>query len=237
MKELENWDPRLHTRWRLILFIVIVICGYFLIQRYFANRFDLEAHNQSYLIFEKEVDNQRDIFSNKYNEIPHKERYKLRRDIEEYLMISLRDSLFNYWEGTKWDYNGITERPREGKIACGYFVSTSLQDLGYNLNRRKMAQQASSKIVNAFCSQIKRFSGNDLKAFQNYLEESEDGMFILGLDKHVGFISKEGNEFYFIHSGIPFVRKEHVVDASSVMKSNVHYIGRLFSGQKHIENG
>ena len=33
----------------------------------------------------------------------------------------LFDSIFPYWYGTKWDYNGVTQEPRIGKIACGYF--------------------------------------------------------------------------------------------------------------------
>ena len=34
------------------------------------------------------------------------------------------------WIGTKWDFNGITEVPQQGKIACGYFVTTVLRDAG-----------------------------------------------------------------------------------------------------------
>src|SRR5215212_694349 len=33
------------------------------------------------------------------------------------------DSIIPYWIGTKWNFNGITEVPQKGSIACGYFVT------------------------------------------------------------------------------------------------------------------
>ena len=50
---------------------------------------------------------------------------------------TLVDSIFPYWYGTEWDFNGITESPRKGEIACGYFVSTTLKHMGIRLNRYK----------------------------------------------------------------------------------------------------
>ena len=31
------------------------------------------------------------------------------------------------WYGTKWSFDGYSEIPKSGSIACGYFVSTSLR--------------------------------------------------------------------------------------------------------------
>ena len=33
---------------------------------------------------------------------------------------TLVDSIFPYWLGTEWDFNGYTERPRK-VVVCGYF--------------------------------------------------------------------------------------------------------------------
>ena len=38
----------------------------------------------------------------------------------------LTDKIFPYWYGTDWDFNGTTQKPNEGKIACGYFVTCLL---------------------------------------------------------------------------------------------------------------
>src|SRR5687768_5014531 len=54
----------------------------------------------------------------------------------------LVDRIIPYWIGTPWSFEGHTSIPNSGKIACGYFVSTTLLDLGFNLNRYTFAQQA-----------------------------------------------------------------------------------------------
>src|SRR5678815_5098001 len=37
---------------------------------------------------------------------------------------TIYSEIFPSWYGTAWDFNGTTEVPQQGKIACGYFVST-----------------------------------------------------------------------------------------------------------------
>lgn len=39
----------------------------------------------------------------------------------------ITQKVFPYWYGTKWDFNGTTEMPQEGSIACGYFVTTTYE--------------------------------------------------------------------------------------------------------------
>jgi len=67
--------------------------------------------------------------------------------------------IFPNWYGTGWDFNGTTEVPRQGKIACGYFVTTVLRDAGWKVQRARLAQQASENIVLSLTSEpyIKRF--------------------------------------------------------------------------------
>ena len=63
-----------------------------------------------------------------------------------------RDELLPAWDGTPWDFHGTSQAPREGKIACGYFVSTTLLHLGLQVERVRMAQQASELIVKSLVS-------------------------------------------------------------------------------------
>jgi hypothetical protein len=59
----------------------------------------------------------------------------------EYFTSALINDIIPHWYGTVWDFNGHTENPRKGTIACGYFVSTTLTDAGFEIDRYKMAQQ------------------------------------------------------------------------------------------------
>jgi hypothetical protein len=154
------------------------------------------------------------------------------REIPAYLESCLKDSVFEYWYDTPWDFYGTTEQPRKGKIACGYFVTTTLKHLGLNIDRVFLAQQASSVLINEVCdeSSIKIFTNSRYQKMKQYVSDHDGHIFIAGLDNHVGFIVKEGSEMYFIHSsGISphKVVKEKLDDANLLVYSKYHMVGHL----------
>ena len=146
-------------------------------------------------------------------------------------------SLFPYWYGTKWNFNGTTEIPQQGSIACGYFVTTLLRDAGLNINRVKLAQQASSVIIEAVCNKenIKTFSNAMNENFFKYIKQQGESMYIVGLDFHTGFIYFDDKEIYFIQSkyyGEVAVVKE-VADKSKVLlSSKFKMLGRIDNSEK-----
>lgn len=115
---------------------------------------------------------------------------------------SIDRDIFPAWYGTDWDFNGTTETPRSGKIACGYFVSTVLRDTGLKVNRVSMAQQASENIIKSLTTEpfIKRFRNVSLEKFTAEIEKLGAGLYVVGLDFHVGFLHHDGAEVHFIHS-------------------------------------
>ncbi len=155
------------------------------------------------------------------------------KDVSNYLTRVLTDSLFHFWYDTDWDFNGVTLNPQNGSIACGYFVTTTLLHAGFDLPRAKLAQQAASKIIETLCKKesIKTFSNGNLKGLKEYLKKSEDGLYIIGLDNHVGFIHKKDTSIVMIHSdaGNDMVCRERLDDCRPIVKSKFHMIGN-FSG-------
>ncbi|MBI5218669.1 MAG: hypothetical protein HY958_07060 [Bacteroidia bacterium] len=107
-----------------------------------------------------------------------------------------------YWYGTKYNYEGYTAVPGKGDIACGYFVSTILQDAGFNINRYRLAQQgpiteAKTLMLNDSVIHLTFPNQNSLDTiFVSY----EDGLYFIGLDSHVGFLLVSNKQYYFIHS-------------------------------------
>ena len=73
---------------------------------------------------------------------------------------SIFKEIFPSWYGTPWDFYGTTQAPQQGKIACGYFVSTVLRDAGWRVQRVRLAQQASENIILSLTSEphVKRWS-------------------------------------------------------------------------------
>src|SRR5687767_2354556 len=115
---------------------------------------------------------------------------------------SVVNDLFPFWYGTDWDFSGVTETPNQGKIACGYFVSTLLRDAGWKLERARLAQQASENIILSLTGDphVKRFRRISIENFAKAVKEWGEGLYVVGLDIHTGFIVNSGGEIYFVHS-------------------------------------
>ncbi|MEZ4937639.1 MAG: hypothetical protein R2799_08605 [Crocinitomicaceae bacterium] len=160
----------------------------------------------------------------------YSESYK-RDAIRTYIFKTLKDSIFPIWKGTKWDFNGTTQTPQDGAIACGYFVMTTLQDVGFECDRVKFAQQASSKIIYAFSykSDVKIFGNNDFKGFYTHVKKFKNDLFIVGLDNHVGFVINDEGNLFAVHSTAwpqGCVVFEPLEQSKVFRDSKVHYLGR-----------
>ena len=117
----------------------------------------------------------------------------------KYFLDRYENDLFPKWIGTKWDYNGHTNRPGKNQlIACGYFVSTTLKHMGFVWNRYDLAKMYSKAIVEQTCSEVTHFDHK--KEALEYVLKKDDNLYIVGLDMHVGLLLKRDQTIYFIHS-------------------------------------
>lgn len=152
--------------------------------------------------------------------------------LKQAFVKKISEKVFPYWYGTKWDFNGTTEQPGEGAIACGYFVTTTIRDMGYPINRSKMAQCASEEMITSLAGKknVTRFSNVTLKAFHSKLNSLGEGLYIVGLDNHTGFLLVDQNGSFFIHSSgwFPFkVVKEKVETSGILERSKYKVIGKI----------
>ncbi|BDD04560.1 hypothetical protein [Aureibacter tunicatorum] len=118
--------------------------------------------------------------------------------------FSLLHRIIPQWEGTLWSFEGHTSIPKKGYIACGYFVSTTLQDVGIKLNRYKLAQQLPINEARslAFDQQVITITEFDyLERIKKIKEHISDGIHFIGFDEqHVGYVLKQRGQLYIIHS-------------------------------------
>jgi len=108
------------------------------------------------------------------------------------------------WMGTAWTFSGTSQIPRQGSIACGYFVTTTLEKAGMVLERVRLAQAASEAMIVAItpASSIKRYSNASLEDFLDGVRRQGEGYYIVGLDYHTGFLKVEQDgKVTFVHSG------------------------------------
>jgi len=158
------------------------------------------------------------------------------RESRAELEKALRQDVFPAWFGTGWDFNGTTTTPGAGKIACGYFVSTCLTHVGFKVSRIKLAQQASQRIIETFMAKSERKILGDAKPMavvRAYLKGKGDGIYLVGLDQHVGFVSVVGEDMAFIHSSYynpeSCVKAEKIETKNPLSDSKYRVIGKLFA--------
>ncbi len=153
---------------------------------------------------------------------------------------SIYTEILPSWYGTAWDFNGTTEVPQEGKIACGYFVTTVLRDAGWRVQRARLAQQASENIIRSLTTDgyVKRFRRVEINDFVNALKQWGAGIYLVGLDIHTGFIVNTGDEVYFIHSSYvePYkVVRERATESKILAASKYRVLGKISADDLFIE--
>jgi hypothetical protein len=176
----------------------------------------------NYSSTKQKVENERLALKTKYNDSTNKVQTleEARKLVTEYLY----QDIFNHWYTTKWSFEGHTETPKQGTIACGYFVSTTLRDVGFNLNRYKLAQKSpedESKVI-ACGTSIEKLQNVSKQELKKYFLKQIDGIYFIGLDFHVGYIYKNNQEVYFIHSNYienKGVMKETIENSKAIVSS------------------
>lgn len=152
--------------------------------------------------------------------------------LEKEFTSLLVDSIFPYWYGTKWNFNGTTQLPKNGSIACGYFVATTLQDMGLNFQRIKLGKSPSTSIIKAFAKNCdtRLFYKKPLQETIGFFELMGKGVYLIGLDCHVGFVYFDGIKAWFIHSKWfkeKCVIKEEYQTSSIIMASKYRLIAKI----------
>src|SRR5262245_16796602 len=156
------------------------------------------------------------------------------RESARYLERALVDVVLPRWDGTPWSFHGTSTAPGSGSIACGYFVSTTLEEAGFRVERARLAQQPAEAIIKTLVppEAIARFSDVPVERFVAAMAARGDGLYVIGLDNHVGFLIVRGAEVLFHHSSYVSpakVMRERARDAAPLVASRYRVVGKLFT--------
>lgn len=156
---------------------------------------------------------------------------------------SLINRIIPFWEGTEWSFEGHTSIPKKGKIACGYFVSTTLKDAGINLNRYKLAQQSPIDEAKSLApnNQVIEISENSIEENISMINNTlKDGIHFIGFDaSHVGYIFKENGQLYLIHSNYmdyKGVEIEKIEDSIVFASYNKFYLAEISTNEQLMKS-
>ena len=177
------------------------------------------------------IEAQRLRFEATYEQADRSARTALIDSARVYVFDRITSDILPAWNGTPWDYNGITRTPGQGKIACGYFVNTLLQDAGFRLPRIKWSQMAAEPITVKTCHVMKRFRDRPVSEVEAWLRAQGDGLYKVGLDSHVGFIVVRDGLARFVHSNYyqreVGVMSEPLEGNNPLSHSHYRIVGRL----------
>ena len=153
-------------------------------------------------------------------------------EARELWLAALDSTVFPAWEGTSWSFYGQSWEPRQGSIACGYFVTTALHDAGLRLQRSLLAKQAATVIIRNLTTEahMHRYRGMSQADFVQEVRQLGPGLYVLGLDYHVGFLRvREGGAVQMVHSsytGAGGVVRE-AADSSPALASQARVVGKI----------
>jgi len=160
------------------------------------------------------------------------ERAAVLSEAEAFVERALTDSIWPCWTGTLWDFNGTSQTPRHGKIACGYFVTTCLRDLGYKVERVRWAQLGPEPLVQQIvgAEAVTRSIDEPVDDFVRTMARAGDGVYVIGLNSHVGFLLVREGEVWFCHSDYmppAEVKIQRALESSALLGSTRRYVGRI----------
>ncbi|MCF7861727.1 hypothetical protein K9M79_05760 [Candidatus Woesearchaeota archaeon] len=140
-------------------------------------------------------------FQRKYAAADHVHRAQIIQEAREYVIGQITNNIMPAWYGTKWDFNGSTTKPGEGKIACGIYVATTLKQAGFNFHRTRHGTQPFEHLIKNFTSDIDRYSNKPVSKVLEDVKKKGPGLYIAGLDCHGGFLVNKGaGDIRFVHS-------------------------------------
>ena len=190
-----------------------------------------------YPIILNSIESSRDEFVRSYELAKtEQEKEKVIDQARNYLNEVLARKVFPAWYGTPWSFNGNALYPLQGTIACGSFVENVLKNIGFAIDSR-LSAQPSEYIIKNVCEnkKIERFSNVPIGSFNDTVQNSGEGIYIVGLDSHVGFLYILKGKYRFVHShGYLFVLSE-IPSLSPILRlSKYRVIGKLFNDKMII---
>ena len=136
------------------------------------------------------------------------ERAVVRDRASVFLANAVIDRLLPPWMGMSWGMgrDSTATRPhQEGKsISCSYFVGAVLQGAGFQLRDRFRLGQAAALIIQKSlvggAGKVHRFLSIPPAELRAKLAVLDDGLYVIGLDVHVGLVVVRGDEVRFVHA-------------------------------------
>ncbi len=175
-------------------------------------------------------------------------RAALRSEARQYVVEALVSQVFPAWMGmpSGGGPQATASLPHQPGmyISCSYFLTAALQNAGLVLeSRARFAQAPAAWIERALLppdGQIHRYGNLPADELERKLVGLGDGLYVVGLDIHVGFIVVRDGHAWFVHSSYTppgTVVNEPIVSSMAIALSRHkgYWVSPLFQDDRIIE--
>jgi len=180
------------------------------------------------------------------------ERARVREEARSYVVDALVEEIFPRWMGMPWTMAIIRDglRPdarvpwEEGRgVSCSFFVVSTLENAGLRLAGRRTFAGAVALPVQRSLSprkqDLRRWHGIGPEELRRRMLAWGEGLYIAGLDCHIGFIVVRDGRARFVHSSYtePFrVVDEPLQKAAAIANSSGYVVTALFRDDRLIDH-
>lgn len=158
------------------------------------------------------------------------ERARVRDRASRYLVDAITTRLVPPWLGMPWGMgrDSTATRPHEDgkRISCSYFVGAILQGADFRLANRFRLGQAAALIIQRSLvgapGKVHRYLSIPPADLAARVRALGDGVYVIGLDVHVGLVVVRGDDVRFVHAsytGDQVVSDEPLADALAIARS------------------
>ncbi|MFC1654360.1 hypothetical protein ACFL2F_01030 [Myxococcota bacterium] len=188
-------------------------------------------------------------FRKKWKQADGKERERIREKARRFVVKMITRRIFPPWMGTPWhmgkDDDALMPHQEGKRISCSMFVTAVLQNAGLQLdNRKRWADSRALYIQRSLAPEpedLHRYFSIPPRELAGKLGKLEDGLYLIGLNCHVGFVIIQNKKVHFVHSNY-VDPEEGVVDelleeSQAIMNSQPvgYWITPVFQDDRLIE--
>jgi hypothetical protein len=154
----------------------------------------------------------------------------LRAEARAYVRAAIVREIFPAWLGMPWGLgsNSTADRPHAPgmTVACGYFVSSVLENAGLRLGTRFTYAQAPAlhvqKTLAPAAGDLHRYFSISGQALADRIAGLGEGLYIIGLANHIGFVVVDAAGVRLVHAsytGDQVVTSEPLATAQAIADS------------------
>jgi hypothetical protein len=191
---------------------------------------------------------EREALAARYKRATAEEQAAIRAEARRLLEDTIITDIFPAWLGMPWGMgsDSTATQPHEPgmKVGCSYFVTSVLLSVGVELeNRFTFAQAPALHIQRSLApdeESLHTYFSIPADRLRDGIATLGDGLYIIGLDTHVGFVVVRNGDVRFVHAsytGARVVTDEPLVDAVAIANSRPqgYFVTPLFQDGRLVD--